>query len=286
VSGHDLLTGVWRWVLKLSHQYGHRLGIDPGDVANETALRVLEKAHKYDPAKARPTVWVQKVCWRVALNLAGKGLVPGRRKRLDTSGWTDPESVYGTSRESIPGEGDERGREIEDAKCEAAAVLARLPMTDRRMLEARYGIGNGRECDLAEVGRRHNVSKQRACQRVTAALALLRGTGTVVDRPARPAVPRGVAADEDVVAAVRSSPNGWATRNGVVRRIRAAGRAVAPATVSAVLDRLVAAGVVKRSSSGFRLAHPTADDAGKAAACGLTVDEWRRRYVAALAAAA
>jgi RNA polymerase sigma factor (sigma-70 family) len=50
----------------------NRWGIDPEEIVQQTILRVLEKAHEYDPSKGHPLPWLQKFMGYILLEESRK----------------------------------------------------------------------------------------------------------------------------------------------------------------------------------------------------------------------
>jgi RNA polymerase sigma-70 factor (ECF subfamily) len=120
VERNDLLLSVWRYAAAVAFALARRYSLDARDLAQDLAVRVLEEADRFDPARGTPTAWVRLQAWRVVgdrLRRAGRvaSIDPATLAELtpvpDPTAEVDAADLAGFVRRAIAGLPD-REREV------------------------------------------------------------------------------------------------------------------------------------------------------------------------------
>ena len=162
MTPHELLAAVDKWLWKLCLKAARNLPVDPDDLHQDCAVRVLLSGHTFDAAKGRPATWATMVfrsCLQRSLVVADRRNRVGRQ--IDAEVFAD--LPHRTDDDATP-----------DDTARAVQLLDTLPDRDRAMIARRFGLHGGEPETLSVIATRFGVSKERVRQIERRALAYLR----------------------------------------------------------------------------------------------------------------
>jgi RNA polymerase sigma factor (sigma-70 family) len=146
-----------------------RDGFDRADVKQEALIGLWEAAKSYEPARGRFSVWAAiKAKDRVTRYFLARANRPLRQPWLK---FNDEGEEAGDATEDVEARPEEDRLALKE---ETQKLLGLLPARDRRIVELRFGIGDGIERSSEEVAAQLGLTRQRIDQVLQRSLERMR----------------------------------------------------------------------------------------------------------------
>jgi RNA polymerase sigma factor (sigma-70 family) len=174
LTPNELLASVVPWVNRLSHRAARRYNLDPDEVFQECAVRLLRYAPRYQSWRGKPTTWASCVIRSTVARLVDvrnrKGEIPASRR---VSINLHDELARGLSDHRSPSPLSVAGEREESRAMSTrlAAALEALPPRLRRIVEARFLASE--PLTLGELGQELGITRERVRQLEAKALRMM-----------------------------------------------------------------------------------------------------------------
>ncbi len=182
-----LVLGHWGFVVMVAKRY-RRSAIPLEDLVNEGVAGMLRALETFDPDRGLrfctyAGFWVRQTIRRAIAHKARLVRVPGwaRAAPERVASLDAPLPEEGSLGDLFEGRAPSPVEEAHDSEYSEAidATLARLRPREAQVLRLRFGLADGREHTLEEIGRILRVTRERARQIQFRALARLRLRGAL-----------------------------------------------------------------------------------------------------------
>lgn len=182
---NELLEANLRFVFDIAKHYTGR-GVPISDLISEGNMGLLKAIDKFDESKDVKFIsyavwWIRQfmselIKKKKSVNFVEIDPIENNDKVIDSKVVADEDDDLNDSKDSTyTNEYEEKTKEVsENQKTVISKIMKSLNERERCIIESYYGLNNGKELTLADIGKKYNLTSERVRQIKVSAIRKLR----------------------------------------------------------------------------------------------------------------